>query len=539
LIGFLRTHHHLPWFLKAGSFSVFVTVIFSLAWLCGAQAQAQVGLYQKHDITVTNTKSYNNKFDFNVVTLTGRFTSPTGRVVNVTGFYDGDGVGGQNGAVWKIRFMPDEVGVWIYSYTWSDGTAGGNGTLTVTSSANKGPLKLDTANPHHMIHANGEHFFWNGDTEWCLFQDSKTQQDRFQAIDFLHSKRVNNLFALMVNDDGCEVYPWPARDDKTHFSLSKMRNYEAVIEYMQARGMIFDWWFYSDDSQSLLPAANSSEETLYFRYIIARFAAYSNITWNLALEFDEYRSNSWVMSRASFVKAEDPYDHLLSVHQSDGPTYLFPGNPHLDHVTLQRLPANHDVLNPEIIANRNLTASNGRRIPVMNEEFFIEGEFGDVNNFRAAIWAIVMGGGYYKAASLGWWIGVPYQNAAHFTYSKILYEFMTTLPYWELIPSNNLKVSGATAYISAKTGSQYLAYLPDGGTVTLNLTGANGTFNVEWLNPRTGSVTGMTTVTGGANRSFTAPSSGNLTDWLLHISSGGGTPPDLIPPAAPTGLRTS
>jgi hypothetical protein len=194
-------------------------------------------------------------------------------------------------------------------------------------------------------------------------------------------------------------------------------------------------------------------------------------------------------------------------------------------------------VNPEIVTNRNLTASSGRPIPVMNEEFFIEGAYGDVGNFRAAMWAIVMGGGYFKAASLGWWIGTAYQNASHFDYSMICYDFMTTMPYWEMSPANNLKVSGATAYVLAKSGAEYLAYLPNGGTITLNLSSAPGSLSAKWFNPRTGTTTSTTTVTGGGNRSFTSPTAGTLTDWLLHVSAGSGSPPDLMPPAAPTGLR--
>jgi hypothetical protein len=34
------------------------------------------------------------------------FTAPSGRIFNVPGFYDGDGQGGFDGNVWKVRFSP-------------------------------------------------------------------------------------------------------------------------------------------------------------------------------------------------------------------------------------------------------------------------------------------------------------------------------------------------------------------------------------------------------------------------------------------------
>ena len=73
--------------------------------------------------------------------------------------------------------------------------------------------------------------------------------------------------------------------------------------------------------------------------MVARFAAHWNVTWNLALEYDEYRSAAWARRRAAFVKAADPYDHVLAVHQRPGERYDFAGDPAIDHASLQRLGA--------------------------------------------------------------------------------------------------------------------------------------------------------------------------------------------------------
>jgi hypothetical protein len=90
-------------------------------------AVPRVGLYGVFERHVTNGKRYSNPFDFQVVELKTRFTAPSGKTVSLFGFHDGDGKGGQKGPVWTFRFMPDEVGRWQYSYTWTDGTAGGSG----------------------------------------------------------------------------------------------------------------------------------------------------------------------------------------------------------------------------------------------------------------------------------------------------------------------------------------------------------------------------------------------------------------------------
>jgi hypothetical protein len=67
----------------------------------------------------------------------------------------------------------------------------------------------------------------------------------------------------------------------------------------------------------------------------------------------------------------------------------------------------------------------------------------------------------------------------------------------------------------ATEGTEYLVYLPRGGSVTVNLSAASGQLSVEWLNPSTGTTSAGGTTTGGASHSFTAPFSG---DAVLYIS---------------------
>ena len=42
------------------------------------------------------------------------FAGPNGQVYIVPGFFDGDGEGGQNGNVWKVRFAADQIGRWHF-----------------------------------------------------------------------------------------------------------------------------------------------------------------------------------------------------------------------------------------------------------------------------------------------------------------------------------------------------------------------------------------------------------------------------------------
>jgi len=63
-------------------------------------------------------------------------------------------------------------------------------------------------------------------------------------------------------------------------------------------------------------------------------------------------------------------------------------------------------------------------------------------------------------------------------------------------------------------------YLPAGGPVELDLTGAAGSFGVKWFNPRTGGPlieSSTRSVRGGGKIQLPEPSTEPKEDWLLII----------------------
>lgn len=64
--------------------------------------------------------------------------------------------------------------------------------------------------------------------------------------------------------------------------------------------------------------------------------------------------------------------------------------------------------------------------------------------------------------------------------------------------------------------AEYFVYLPAGGEGTVNLTGAPGEFQVEWIHPVEGTVAPAGSVSGGAERAFEAPFEGAA---VLHLQN--------------------
>src|SRR5215813_9418353 len=77
----------------------------------------------------------------------------------------------------------------------------------------------------------------------------------------------------------------------------------------------------------------------------------------------------------------------------------------------------------------------------------------------------------------------------------------------------------STGYALANPGWEYLVFAPGGGTFTVNLSGVSGFFLVEWANPVTGATTAGSSISGDAQRSLSAPFSGDAALYLKNSGS--------------------
>ncbi|MBX6311641.1 MAG: hypothetical protein IRY99_01760 [Isosphaeraceae bacterium] len=72
----------------------------------------------------------------------------------------------------------------------------------------------------------------------------------------------------------------------------------------------------------------------------------------------------------------------------------------------------------------------------------------------------------------------------------------------------------STTYCLARPGTAYIVFLPEGGEVGVDLSGASGMFQVEWIHPTEGMITPGEPVAGGNRRALRAPLSGPAVLYL-------------------------
>src|ERR1700743_760501 len=77
----------------------------------GIRASADtIGLYDKLELSLRLKAVYTNPFDPDQIDITATFSAPSGKQWIIHGFYNY-----AMGTLWKVRFSPDESGVWRYT----------------------------------------------------------------------------------------------------------------------------------------------------------------------------------------------------------------------------------------------------------------------------------------------------------------------------------------------------------------------------------------------------------------------------------------
>ena len=298
---------------------------------------AAVPLYDIFELALDGPSNDN---PFRDVTLTATFTLDH-RAVTVDGFYDG-------GSTFRVRFMPDSAGAW--SYKTSSNVAALNGrtgsfACIQPRPEEHGPVRV--ARSHHFAHADGQPFFPFGTTCYAWVHQGAPYEQ--MTLDTLAQSPFNKIRMCVFpksyeyNHNEPEFYPFarPAGTalsspgDTTRFDTAFFQHLEIRIAQLRGLGIQadlilfhpYDRWGYSN--------MDAETDARYVRYLVARLAAYSNIWWSLANEFDLMKAKSTAdfTHLLNLVQQVDPYQHLRSIHYSK--TMYDYGSPAVTHASLQ------------------------------------------------------------------------------------------------------------------------------------------------------------------------------------------------------------
>lgn len=511
-----------------------IIITFVFLWFIPTKspvnAQIVIPVYDTFEDTITNSNTYTNKFDFSEIELRGTFTSPTGVVYNHIGYHAGNGYGGQFGEVWKIKFMPIEIGDWDYTLTWSDGTPGTSGTFTAI--ANNIPGRLLTADVRRwkLENSNYDIPIMVPTRQWFKRMNTGHGIDNF--IRWVgQTVRANIIGTTLVYfNHAQDEMPYIIGKEGVEFNVSMWDRLNSHYDFMRDVGMGHYLMFYSDDLEN--PSnygitACSTEEINLFKYSLARYASYPIVIWDTGIDIFETRGGQscndidWVEWFTQFFSQNDPWQHPVGNRSSGGSGSYNPPSATYYSDGADTLPTHTTVVNDW----------QSRDIPTIYTDRWREnygrGNF-DPDKIRRAVWEVglVGGTGVYVSGNNndGYldeyyyldFIAAPQVGHAALFFRNAVRNFGLLTPHDELV------VSGNSVTLSAFPGEEYVAYLAEGGSVSINIEA--GMYESFWYDPKNGSFVADKIFDGGTDVSFTSPGSG---DWTLHIVANTITPTPL------------
>ena len=271
------------------------------------------------------------------------------------GFYDGEGI-------YRVRFMPSFEGEYDYEIEadFLEEPLLGNMLVTAPREGNHGPVRV--TGKHHFAYEDGTSYYPVGTT--CYVWNLQGEELMKETLASLKSAGFNKLrfctlpkhFDYNLHEPSSYPYEGTPMDslvltndnyydytgdkggnhfDKLRLNPEHFRQIERCILSLQELGIEadlilmhpYDRWGFSQMSRR--------EDELYWRYCIARFAAFRTVWWSLANEYDLLHEKSlldWEFYAGLLVE-KDPYRHLRSIHHCVYP-YDY-SRPWVTHCSLQ------------------------------------------------------------------------------------------------------------------------------------------------------------------------------------------------------------
>jgi hypothetical protein len=260
------------------------------------------------------------------------------RVVRARGFYDGNGL-------YRVRFMPDEPGLWRYvTHSNSAKLDEHKGTVLCTPAPaqSHGPVRVH--NTFHFAHADGTPYRQIGTTCYAWTHQGKELEE--ETLRTLARSPFNKLRMCVFpkryayNFREPSLYPFegnPPKDwDFTRFNPAFFQHLERRVKQLNDLGIQADVILFHpyDEGHWGFDRMDEATNERYIKYLVARLAAYSNVWWSMANEFDfiEKQPADWD-HYFKVLKREDPYGRLCSIH--NGKRIYDHNKPWITHASIQ------------------------------------------------------------------------------------------------------------------------------------------------------------------------------------------------------------
>ncbi len=438
-----------------------------------------------------------------------------------------------------------------------------SGMCVVYAASTSGPLKVCPRNPRYFMDKSGQAVLLTGSHVWYNLVDMGPADppppfDYEGYLDWMQELNHNFMRMwrwemVMWDTQGnnpshrnentfhyVNLHPWPrsgdekALDGKPKFDLSRFnpdyfnRLRERVI---QARDhgiyvsvMLFEGWAMQridgvwkyhpfnfgnningidgdvdGDNHGLEiymlenPDVTALQET-YVKKVIDTVNDLDNVLYEISNE-NHPKSTEWQYHMIDFIhkyEQSKPFQHPV------GMTFQFKGG---KNSTLFESPAEWISPNPEGGYRDNPPAADGSKVIITDTD-----HLWGIGGNQAWVWKSFLRGmnPIFMDPCDGMVLGEKYDPKWEPIRKSMGYvlRYANRMHLSTMVPSNKLS---STQYCLADIGKEYLIYLPEKASITVDLSGTNNTFSVEWFDPNHNETLRGDPISGGQNQPFQSP----------------------------------
>jgi hypothetical protein len=259
------------------------------------------------------------------------------REIRADGFYDGEGV-------FKIRFMPDEVGAWSYVTHSNQDTLNdrvGRLECIPPSDGNHGPVRV--SNTFHFRYEDGTPYMPVGTT--CYAWNHQGEARETQTLETLKGSPFNKIrmcvfpkhYTYSKNEPEYHAFEGSVEEgwDFTRFNPAYFQHLEMRVGQLRDLGIEADLILFHPYDRWGYQSMDAETDDRYLKYIVARLASYRNVWWSFANEYDLMKHKEMADWDRFFriVQEHDPVQHLRSNHNCRD--FYDHGKPWVTHASIQ------------------------------------------------------------------------------------------------------------------------------------------------------------------------------------------------------------
>ncbi|MBN1819037.1 MAG: DUF5060 domain-containing protein, partial [Sedimentisphaerales bacterium] len=329
------------------------------------QSSDVVGQYEKFEITLEATQTYENPFDLDLIEMTVIFHQPDGSNTTVPCFFYREyEVSGSNPEeyihpgppLWKARFAPELIGDYSFSISVTD-SAGSvllspAGTFRCVPSDSRGKIGFDVRDVTRLAYQEGSPRINIGHNVCWLTGGIATWQEYFDAMNAA-GENWTRIWMCPFGGQGGVILEYPENHSSGYFdgpgrlSMQIAQRLDRIIELAEQNGIAIqlvlqyhgafsstvdsNWssnpyneatgGFLTDPAQFFTDTEARRMTRNKYRYIIARWGYSPAILawelWNEVQFTDGWKTNpsavvTWHQEMADFIHGTDPFDHLVT-----------------------------------------------------------------------------------------------------------------------------------------------------------------------------------------------------------------------------------